>query len=117
MYKIELRALNDAGINIDIAIPDVDVNAVPLASRNIPSDTFLHPNYPNPFNPETWIPYQLANDSYVQILIYHINGVLVRQLDLGHQRAAITQIGVVPRIGMVATDSVNGLQAAFTSTR
>ena len=52
-----------------------------------PKETVLLPNYPNPFNPETWIPYGLANDTDVRILIYDISGALVRQLDLGHQRA------------------------------
>ena len=52
-----------------------------------PKETALLPNYPNPFNPETWIPYQLANGMNVQISIYDISGELVRQLDLGHQRA------------------------------
>ena len=52
-----------------------------------PKETVLLPNYPNPFNPETWIPYGLANDTHVQISIYDISGALVRQLDLGHQRA------------------------------
>ena len=52
-----------------------------------PDKTRLLANYPNPFNPETWIPYHLANNADVQISIYDINGALVRQLDLGHQRA------------------------------
>ena len=52
-----------------------------------PKETVLLPNYPNPFNPETWIPYGLANGMNVQISIYDISGELVRQLDLGHQRA------------------------------
>ena len=52
-----------------------------------PAETQLLANYPNPFNPETWIPYHLANDSDVQISIYDINGALVRQLDLGYQQA------------------------------
>ena len=52
-----------------------------------PKETALLPNYPNPFNPETWIPYGLANGMNVQISIYDISGELVRQLDLGHQRA------------------------------
>ena len=52
-----------------------------------PDETRLLANYPNPFNPETWIPYHLANDTDVGISIYDINGALVRQLDLGHQRA------------------------------
>ena len=51
----------------------------------MPKETTLLPNYPNPFNPETWIPYHLANATDVQISIYDINGVLVRELDLGHQ--------------------------------
>ena len=52
-----------------------------------PKETVLLSNYPNPFNPETWIPYGLANDTHVQISIYDISGALVRQLDLGYQRA------------------------------
>ena len=58
-----------------------------LAAGAKPDETALLENYPNPFNPETWIPYHLANDADVQISIYDINGGLVRQLDLGHQRA------------------------------
>ena len=52
-----------------------------------PDKTQLLANYPNPFNPETWIPYQLAKSSDVQLTIYNIRGVVVRRLDLGHQLA------------------------------
>ena len=45
----------------------------------------LFQNYPNPFNPETWIPYQLIEDSYVKICIYNVKGELVRKLDLGYK--------------------------------
>ena len=58
-----------------------------LLAALTPKETALLPNYPNPFNPETWIPYGLANDTHVQISIYDISGALVRQLDLGHRRA------------------------------
>ena len=51
-----------------------------------PDATQLLANYPNPFNPETWIPYHLANPSNVQITIYDARGSIVRQLNLGHQR-------------------------------
>ena len=51
-----------------------------------PDETRLLANYPNPFNPETWIPYHLANPSNVRITIYDVRGTVVRQLDLGHQR-------------------------------
>ena len=52
-----------------------------------PETTALLPNYPNPFNPETWIPYHLANASEVQITIYDTKGIVVRRLTLGHQVA------------------------------
>ena len=57
-----------------------------LATRR-PDKTHLLPNYPNPFNPETWIPYHLANPSEVQITIYDTRGTVVRHLDLGYQQA------------------------------
>jgi len=47
----------------------------------------LYPNFPNPFNPETWIPFKLASDSPVVIDIYDIKGKLVKRLDLGHKEA------------------------------
>ena len=52
-----------------------------------PRQTALLANYPNPFNPETWIPYQLANDTNIEIRIYSQTGELVRSLDLGLQSA------------------------------
>ena len=52
----------------------------------IPKETTLLANYPNPFNPETWIPYHLANPSEVTITIYDTRGSIVRRLELGHQR-------------------------------
>ena len=56
-----------------------------LLASLIPKETTLLANYPNPFNPETWIPYHLANASGVTITIYDMRGTVVRQLDLGHQ--------------------------------
>ena len=49
--------------------------------------TGLLPNYPNPFNPETWIPYQLSEPAEVTVTIYAVNGTVVRTLDFGHRRA------------------------------
>ena len=57
----------------------------------VPKETVLLANYPNPFNPETWIPYQLAKASNVRITIYDAHGTLVRQFDLGHQPAGSYQ--------------------------
>ncbi len=53
----------------------------------IPIATALLPNYPNPFNPETWIPYHLATDADVELSIYDVNGQVVRSMNLGHQQA------------------------------
>ncbi len=52
-----------------------------------PEQTVLLPNYPNPFNPEAWIPYQLAHAADVTLTIYDTKGTVVRQLDLGYQQA------------------------------
>ena len=60
-----------------------------LLAARVPSETRLLLNYPNPFNPETWIPYQLSAPSDVSISIYSVNGRLVRRLDLGHQSAGV----------------------------
>ena len=49
--------------------------------------TRLLQNFPNPFNPETWIPYQLSEDNPVSISIYDTTGKLVRALPLGYQSA------------------------------
>ena len=54
-----------------------------------PSETELLANYPNPFNPETWIPYRLAEDAVVTLTIYDLNGQVVRVLDVGHQVPAV----------------------------
>ena len=56
-------------------------------TASLPDNTQLLPNYPNPFNPETWIPYQLATSSDVQITIYSMKGGVIRTLALGHQSA------------------------------
>ena len=55
----------------------------------LPKATVLLPNYPNPFNPETWIPYQLAEPANVNVSIHSTNGKLVRLLELGQLPAGI----------------------------
>ena len=58
-----------------------------LVTETRPEKTQLFANYPNPFNPETWIPYELATDTHVRITIYNTQGVVIRTLQLGHQSA------------------------------
>ena len=62
-----------------------------LLARLLPKETALLPNYPNPFNPETWIPYQLAAPAEVTLRIYAIDGALVRTLSLGHKPIGMYQ--------------------------
>ncbi len=60
-----------------------------LVAYEIPAATELLPNYPNPFNPETWIPFRLAEDASVTLTIYDEKGRVVRTFDVGHRRAAV----------------------------
>ena len=62
-----------------------------LLALLIPEKTALLPNYPNPFNPETWIPYQLSEPAEVTLTIYAVNGTKVRTLVLGLMPAGIYQ--------------------------
>ena len=76
-----LRAENDGSLNYQQAI--AFLQAVLAAIQ--PNQTLLLANYPNPFNPETWIPYQLARGSDVWITIYDTRGAVVRRLALGYR--------------------------------
>ena len=80
---IEQAQIEDDG---SIAFQEGIANLQRLLASLIPEETILLANYPNPFNPETWIPYHLANSSEVRITIYDTRGTVVRRLDLGHQR-------------------------------
>lgn len=65
-----------------------DNAAAPLILSNVaPEKNALLPNYPNPFNPETWIPYQLATPAEVMLTIYSADGKIVRMLQLGNMPA------------------------------
>ena len=55
--------------------------------RLVPDQTRLLPNYPNPFNPETWIPFELSQDSEILITIYDISGTPVRTIRVGYVEA------------------------------
>ena len=74
-YKVTPEDLADAVLSIR------------LDGIGQPKLTQLLQNFPNPFNPETWIPYQLSEDSPVSISIYDTTGKLIRTLSLGYQSA------------------------------
>ena len=92
---IELRVLGPNG-NAESQTHSFKVTPEHLANAVLPvrldgigqpAQNLLLQNYPNPFNPETWIPYQLSEDSSVSISIYDTTGRLVRTLSLGFQSA------------------------------
>ena len=87
----------DASIGVEplrytVTVEDVRRSRIELPAlllQEIPAETELLRNYPNPFNPETWIPYRLAEDAFVTLTIYDGNGQIVRTLDVGHQTSAV----------------------------
>ena len=62
---------------------------VEIEYNPVPDLTRLLQNYPNPFNRETWIPYELSQDSEVRGSIYDVGGQLVRSMEVGFQPAGI----------------------------
>ena len=92
---IELRVIGPGGnaeaqtLNFKVTPEDLAnaVLSVTLDGIGQPTQNLLLQNYPNPFNPETWIPYQLSEDTPVSIAIYDTTGQLVRTLSLGFQSA------------------------------
>ncbi len=78
--------MNDLSLVVEF-LDDPLTAAAPEFAALPTAETAVLANYPNPFNPETWIPYQLAQDSEVFIRIYDAGGVVVRTLALGHRFA------------------------------
>lgn len=81
------RAEKTRSIPPEMTITVGDVRAAPEAEQIRPDRTALLTNYPNPFNPETWIPYQLTDAADVTVTIYDVRGVMVRRVAVGHQPA------------------------------
>ena len=82
-----LRAHNDGSLAFQRGITYLER----LLASVIPEKTALLSNYPNPFNPETWIPYHLSEPAEVALRIYAVDGSLVRTVLLGHQAVGIYQ--------------------------
>ena len=86
----QAKQLNPTDARFQKGIAVLENLLMPLReTETIPKATALLANYPNPFNPETWIPYQLSKPTDVTLRIYAVDGKLVRLLDLGHQQAGI----------------------------
>ena len=92
--KLEITMVDDRGNIVSgpfqrhVDIDDIRKAflSIPLIFGDVrPTETLLAQNFPNPFNPETWIPYQIAESAEVTIQIYDPAGRLVRTIDLGFQ--------------------------------
>ena len=71
-HMVDVEDLRKAYLSLPLTVGDVR-----------PSETVLAQNFPNPFNPETWIPYQLEHSADVVLQIYNVSGGIVRTIDLG----------------------------------
>ena len=89
-FPIKIRASVDGLDSVVFTVNPEQAGGAPSALHQ-PNVTALLANYPNPFNPETWIPYRLAKASEVVVAIFASNGQVVRRLELGHQSAGIYQ--------------------------
>jgi len=91
VLKVEFERLNEQvspdSIQLVMATLNEGIRAKLGNTTPLPQKTTLLSNYPNPFNPETWIPYRLANDLPVTISIYNAKGQPVRIINLGAQEA------------------------------
>ena len=79
----ELEAIPKKSHGVQIAI-ELLHHYLSVANQHV-KETKLLPNYPNPFNPDTWIPYQLSEVSTVTVKIYDVTGSLVRTIQVGHK--------------------------------
>ena len=84
-WLIEAQKLKNTSEIVQEGVAKLEV----LLKSAQPKMTKLLPNYPNPFNPETWIPYDLLDDAHVIIHIYNINGETVRKLNIGYRTSGI----------------------------
>jgi hypothetical protein len=96
VFKIDIRS-GDGDINFEpiqykVTQDDIKlgrINLGDLTVRAIPKHSKLMQNWPNPFNPETWIPFQLSTAADVSINIYDIHGRIVRRFELGQTPAGV----------------------------
>jgi len=95
LVNLEFETLDDVFSKLPLTLAKVQINEKGITTikselvRIIPDKMALLQNFPNPFNPETWLPYQLSKSNDVQIRIFNISGQLVRTLSPGYQRAGI----------------------------
>lgn len=88
---VDRKDVDEVDEHIGDAPPAAPASSTHNQIAMTPNKTTVLPNYPNPFNPETWIPYELSKPTDVTVTIYAADGHLVRTLALGHQSTGIYQ--------------------------
>ena len=89
-YTVTVDVYDPAGNSDSITVTiDIAAMSAPSAQTTSTTETALLSNFPNPFNPETWIPYQLAKPADVTLTIFNMRGIVVREITLGHQSAGM----------------------------
>ncbi|HIE29906.1 TPA: T9SS type A sorting domain-containing protein [Candidatus Poribacteria bacterium] len=118
LFYVEFEQVKDTdGAKTAINLKIVQLNEITEITRIngsitiLPNKTMLLQNFPNPFNPETWIPYKLASDGSVTIRIYNFRGQLVRTIALGNQEAGV----YVTKEKAAYWDGKNGLGQSVAS--
>ncbi|MDE0300847.1 MAG: T9SS type A sorting domain-containing protein [Candidatus Poribacteria bacterium] len=87
-YDLRMFKINEHLFELSVEDPTVFQKPPSVTRSSIALYTNrLGQNFPNPFNPETWIPYEIESGAYVTIQIFDNRGLLIRQLDMGHQKA------------------------------
>jgi len=95
LVNLGFETLDNTQATLPLTLAKVQINEKEITTikselvRIIPDKMVLLQNFPNPFNPETWIPYQLSKDNNVQIRIFNVSGQLVRSISLGYQQAGV----------------------------
>ncbi len=86
MVNIVFDAMSmDAIRGLEILELKLNGGMIKAKVENLPKQFAALQNYPNPFNPDTWIPFQLSESAEVSVIIYNINGQMIRRLDLGNR--------------------------------
>ena len=86
----DIEGFNDSQSGYDVTVNNTSLELLPAVGNapvrivGKPVETKVLVNYPNPFNPETWLPFQLAEPADVSFIIYNLKGEVVRELSLGH---------------------------------
>jgi immune inhibitor A len=89
--NVVLANISNSGYEMTADISVSSSQAIEERAAIIPGQAALLPNYPNPFNSQTDIRFELKKDALAEISIFDIRGAKVKQLFAGRLQAGIHQ--------------------------